>query len=61
MTRCELDAALRELGMTRAALAQLTGVERRTVYRWLSDIPVPVYVETILRLWRTLHLHGIAP
>jgi len=58
LTHAELDAALRELGLTRNALAALTGVQRETVYRWLRPpdahqaLPVPVYVATIVRLLR---------
>lgn len=58
MTSTELHAALRELELTRNDLADLTGVQRETVYRWLRPpgahqaLPVPVYVATIVRLLR---------
>ena len=58
MTHTDLRAALRELKLTRNNLAELTGVQRETVYRWLRHpdahqaLPVPVYVATIVRLLR---------
>lgn len=50
MTPAELRAALDDLEMSQIALAQLTGVDRSTVHRWLTGkLPLPGYVETIIQ------------
>jgi transcriptional regulator with XRE-family HTH domain len=56
----DLRAALRDLNLTRAEFADLCGVERETVYRWLREpgtkgaLPVPGYVETIIEQQRRI-------
>jgi predicted transcriptional regulator len=56
MTPTELNNRLIELGMTKADLAALLGVDERAVRRWTAEpnvktaIPVPAYVRTVLDL-----------
>jgi hypothetical protein len=46
-----LNAALKTLGISRRQLGAQAGCALNTVYRWVSgDLPVPVYVRTIMAL-----------
>jgi len=51
VTANQIRAALDHLGLTQVAVAQLFGVEARSVRRWVSgDSPVPDAVAVVLRL-----------
>lgn len=53
MTGTELRAALRDLGLTQAEFASLTGEHRATIsnrVRGRKGYPIPQSVETIVRL-----------
>lgn len=56
----DLRAEMHDLSISPALLADLTGADRSTIWRWMNGrTPVPHYVKTILMLRRTLrHLSG---
>lgn len=55
MTGAELKDILAERRLTNGMLAELTGADRSTVWRWVNGkTPVPPYVSTILDQQRRL-------